>query len=149
MRNVIQGLVLLAGAVMMLAGFIVFQWISVLGFGRTGLQIVLENQQSLPSQLMLQPEQPLWTLWLVPLVAIGALLVGWRVLRMGGGRRTLLTVLLFALGLVALYPFWVTYSAWTVDVVDIVDTRDILASGFWLALAGDVLVTLAALVSSR
>lgn len=146
MRNVIQGLALAVGGLLMLFGFVVFQWVSVLGFGRTGLQIVLENQQSLPSQLRLVGEQPLWTLWLVLITAIAALLIGGVMLRAREGRRSLLTVLLFALALVALYPFWMTYNAWSTDLVA---TTDLLASGFWLALAGDALVLVTSLVASR
>ena len=146
MRNVIQGLVLLAGAALMLAGFVVFQWVSFLRFGQTGLQIALENQQALPAQVLLRPEQPVWTLWLIPLCALAALFVGWRLLRLGEGRRTLLTILLFALGLATLYPFYMTYTGWSVDFAQ---TTDILAAGFWLALLGNLGVTVTALVSSR
>lgn len=146
MRNVIKGVALDIGGLLMLLGFVVFQWVSVLGFGRTGLQIVLENQQSLPAQLRLVGEQPLWTLWLVLLTAVAALFVGWRILLAGAGQRSLLTVLLFALAVATLYPFWVTYTGWTTDLVQ---TTDLLASGFWLALAGNVLVGVTALVASR
>jgi hypothetical protein len=136
----------MAGAALLLAGFVVFQWVSFLRFGQTGLQIVLENQQSLPSQVMLQAQQPIWTLWLVPLCALAALVVGWRLLRAPTGGRTLLTILLFGLGVVTLYPFWMTYTGWTVDFAQ---TTDLLASGFWLALLGNGVVTLTALVASR
>jgi len=145
-RYVVHGLVLIAGAALLLAGFVVFQWVSFLRFGQTGLQIVLENQQSLPSQVMLQPQQPVWTLWLVPLCALAALLVGWRLTRIPAGGRTLLTILLFALGLATLYPFYMTYTGWSVDFAQ---TTDILATGFWLALLGDLVVTVTALISSR
>ena len=146
MRNVVQGLVLLAGAALLLAGFVVFQWVSFLRFGQTGLQIALENQQSLPAQVMLQPQQPVWTLWLAPLCALAALFVGWRLMRVAAGQRTLLTMLLFGLGLVTFYPFWMTYTGWSVDFAR---TTDILATGFWLALLGNLVVTVTALVSSR
>lgn len=146
MRNVVQGLLLMAGAALLLAGFVVFQWVSFLRFGQTGLQIALENQQSLPSQVMLQPQLPIWTLWLVPLCALAALVVGWRLLRAPAGGRTLFTILLFGLGVVTLYPFWMTYTGWTVDFAQ---TTDLLASGFWLALMGNGVVTLTALVASR
>lgn len=144
--RLLQGTSLLAGAALLLAGFVVFQWVSFLRFGQTGLQIVLENQQSLPSQVMLQPQQPIWTLWLVPLCALAALFVSWRLLRAPAGGRTLLTILLFGLGLVTLYPFWMTYTSWTVDFAR---TTDLLATGFWLALIGDMVVTITALLSSR
>lgn len=146
MRNALYGLALLVGAGLNLVGFIGLQWVSVLGFGRTGLQMAIENQQSLPAQLRLVSEQPLWTLWLVPLAGLFALLVGWRLLRAERDRRTLLTVLLFVVGLVALYPFWMTYNAWSVEVVQ---TTDLLASGFWLALAGNGLALVTALIASR
>jgi glucan phosphoethanolaminetransferase (alkaline phosphatase superfamily) len=144
-RNIIHGLALIAGGALILAGFIVFQWVQFLNFGQTGLQIVLENQQSLPSQIMLQPQQPIWSLWLILITALAALLTGWWLLR-SQRRRTILTVLLFALAVVTLYPFWMTYTSWSVDFAN---TTELLAPGYWLALAGTLLVGVSALSSSR
>lgn len=142
-QNILTGVLLLIGAACLLVGFFAFNWISVLGLGMSGLQLWVEaNNPSSLVGLSADAQQLNWLI-LIPIIGLLVFILGFRITRRFRFNSPLARILILLLALVNFYPFYMVFSTFTRTTID---TTAFIGFGFWVALVGNIFVTLTVLL---
>lgn len=142
--NFLTGVLLTLGSLAVLLGFIAFQWITIVGFGMTGLQLAIEA--SSPTSLVNYGNGLRQLTWLLLLLGTGFLnlLCGLSLIRKPRSKATITRWFIFLLSIVSFYPIYLLFAAVSQSGLS---ATPIIGVGFWITLIGNIVVFIVVIAS--
>lgn len=141
LANMVSGVLIALGSIVLLIGFLAFQWISLVGFGMTGLQLAMDATNPSSVLSLLSGAQQITTLIVLLPSGIVILLLSFRLVRKPNAPSVLNRFGIVLLSAANMYPLYLAFSS-----INQNSASTLLGVGFWITLIANIVVFLAALL---